>query len=98
MNIKDYIKNGGSCKSKSGHWFVFQSIDSGDYPIKGFLTVNGKNFPYSWTEDGQPHNLPYTHQLDLVPVVPVVSYKMVKTEALKRYNTIEDFYHDVQTL
>jgi len=96
MNIADYIKQGGKCKSKSGHWFILDSIKYEKYPIKGWLLMNdGKYYyPCRWDEDGVPHNLPYTHGLELMPVIPVTTYRMVDKKLLSRYLTAEEFEHD----
>lgn len=98
MNILEYIKHGGKCKSKSGHWFRLKEFVSGPYPISGFLVINGKSYPYSWSEDGSPENLPYTHGLDLMPVIPVTHYKMVNKNLLSRYVTRQEFEHDAMYL
>mgnify|MGYP006301201215 CR=1 FL=1 len=97
MNLLEYVKQGGRCKSKSGHWFTPSEMPgNGEYPIKGYLTINGKSYYYEWTEDGSPHNLPYTHGLDLMPVIKVTSYRMVDKDILSRYMHLMDFEHDAQ--
>ena len=97
MNLLEYIKQGGKCKSNAGHWFVLSGFDEGEeYPINGFLIINNKSYPYKWTENGIPHNLPYTHGLDLVPVIEVSSYKSVSKKLLSEYEFIDDFQDDIR--
>jgi hypothetical protein len=92
MNILEYIKSGGKCKSMADNWFILSEIEEGEeYPIKGFLVINGKSYPYRWTEEGVPHNLPYTHGLNLMPVVEVVNYKSINPKELSKYSNREDF-------
>lgn len=99
MNMLEYIRNGGLCRSASGHDFVLSGFEKGSkYPVKGFLLMNNYNYPCEWTEDGVPHNLPYSHGLNLMPVIPVVTYKMVSNQLLSRYMNIEDFLHDAEIL
>lgn len=95
MTIVDYLKQGGKCKSKAGHDFVLDCIKYEKYPIKGWLVINNEEYPYEWTENGEPHNLPYTHCLDLVPVIPVTTYKMVDKKILLECDDIRDFYDKV---
>lgn len=91
MNILDYILNGGSCKSKSGHWFHLDRINSNqEYPISGWLHINDNFYRYNWNENGVPENLPYTHGLDLMPVITITSYKMLTLEELSNYNSIKE--------
>ena len=95
MTLLEYIQNSGKCKSKSGHWFVFKHFKLDEkYPIKGYLKMKDYDFPCEWTEDGVPKNLPYTHGLDLMPVVPVVDYKMVDKSTLSNYQYVQDFIKD----
>lgn len=100
MNIADYVKKGGKCKSKSGHWFILDCVKYEEYPIKGWLLVNnGTHYlPCRWTEDGVPHNLPYTHGLDLIPVVPVTTYKMVDKKILSNCDTMSEFEYATQDI
>jgi hypothetical protein len=92
MNILEFIRQGGKCKSAAGHWFHLTDIVEGEqYPIKGTLIHNNEPFKYEWAEDGTPSNLPYTHCLDLVPVIEVIKYKMVDKKELAKYDNIEDF-------
>lgn len=99
MNILEYVKNGGVCKSKSGHFFVLNGIENGaEYPITGYLQMENYKYPCKWTENGVPHNLPYSHGLDLMPVISIVSHKMIDKEILSRYMTVEEFRHDAEIL
>ena len=98
MNLLEYIKQGGKCKSSAGHWFILSKIGTGEYPIEGTLEINGKQYPYKWTETGIPHNLPYTHGLGLVPVIKVTSYRIVDKDLLKRYLTREEFERSIQRI
>ena len=91
MNILQFLKEGGLCKSKAGHWFVLDTINDEQYPIKGWLTINGLNYRYEWTEEGLPHNLPYTHGLDLMPVIGEVSYRTINKDILKKSDNIQHF-------
>ena len=95
MNILEYIKDGGKCKSFANNWFILSEIDEEhEYPIKGFLLINGKSYPYRWTKEGVPHNLPYTHGLNLMPVVEITTYKSVSASELLKYDNREDFEFD----
>ena len=96
MTLLEYIKQGGKCKSKAGYWFTLSKFGTGEYPIEGLLSINGEQYPYRWTEDGIPENLPYTHGLDLMPIIKVTTYKMVKKGNLSRYMTREEFEYDSQ--
>ena len=93
MKLIDFIKDGGLCKSKSGHWFKLTGFDDSEYPIIGCLSINGRQYQYKWNEDGTPHNLPYTHGLDLMPVVKEVSYRMVNKSILNECECLGDFYN-----
>ena len=46
MEMVEYIKQGGKCKSKSGHWFILDSIKYEKYPIKGWLLMNDGKYYY----------------------------------------------------
>ena len=91
MNIVDYVKGGGKCKSKSGHWFILDCVKYEEYPIRGWLLMGDFYYPCKWNENGEPHNLPYTHGLDLIPVVPVTTYKMVDKKILSNCDTMSEF-------
>mgnify|MGYP003338343288 CR=1 FL=1 len=91
MKLIDFIKDGGLCKSKSGHWFRLSGFQSGNYPISGFLQINDRWYEYQWSEDGVPINLPYTHGLDLMPLVEEISYKMVNKNILEECENINQF-------
>jgi hypothetical protein len=92
MDVVEYLKQGGKCRSKSGHDFILDSIKYEEYPIRGWLLMGKFYYPCKWTENGEPHNLPYTHSLDLVPVIPITTYKMVNKKLLSECDNIEDFY------
>lgn len=93
MNILEYIKQGGTCKSKAGHFVrILQTDFEEEYPIKGQIVMNKFDYDCKWTKEGTPHNLPLTHCLDLVPVIPVITYKSVNKGKLSKYDNIDDFY------
>lgn len=95
MDMVEYLKQGGKCKSKSGHFFILDCIKHEEYPIRGWLLMDDFYYPCKWNENGEPHNLPYTHSLDLMPVIPITSYKMVDKKLLSQYNNIRDFEYAV---
>lgn len=89
MNILEFIKQNGQCRSESGHHLVVQQLDSGDYPIVGHLLMKDFQFPCRWTEDGLPENLPTNHGLALMPTIPQVYYKSIDKKHLAKFDTIE---------
>lgn len=92
MNILDFIKGNGKCKSASGHWFVLTELVDEWYCIKGYLEMeNGFRFKCEWDREGVPRNLPYTHGLNLMPVVSITKYKVVDTKELEKYTSVESF-------
>lgn len=91
MNILEFIQQGGKCQSKAGHWFLLKEIGEDEYPIKGWLLINRKLYYYAWTTEGKPHNLPYTHGLDLMPMLGRTSYEMISLDRLADCKDINDF-------
>lgn len=97
MNILEYIQQGGKCRAKAGYDFILDEFDFEDYwCIIGRLeTAYNYKIKCRWNKDGVPRGLPYTHGLDLMPVIPIVTYKMIKVETLAKYNNIDDMIDDV---
>lgn len=97
MNLLEYIKDNGKCKSASGHWFTLTELTNEWYCIRGYLTMdNGFSFNCEWDREGVPRNLPYTHGLNLMPVVSMTKYKVVDTKELHKYSSVEQFNKEQQ--
>ena len=54
-------------------------VDSTKYPIQGIIkdTAPGLNSICEWDENGYPHNLPYTHGLNLLPYHAKTVYERI---------------------
>lgn len=92
MNIQEFIQQGGKCRAKAGYDFILDEFDPNDYwCIVGKLqTTYNYKIKCKWDKHGVPQGLPYTHGLDLLPVIPITTYKMIKLETLAKFDKIED--------
>lgn len=91
MNILEYIENGGTVKTSSGHFVDCYLSDDEVYPIHGNVKDFGSfGFKYfcRWTADGIPENLPTTHGLDLNPTLERIVYDIFSRKELSKYESI----------
>lgn len=53
--------------------------ESDPYPIRGEIlnTTPGRNTICQWDENGYPHNLPYTHGLQLLPYTAEIVWRKI---------------------
>lgn len=89
MNFVAFIEDEGIVKCASGHNIVGLKIDYSEkhYPIKGYVIWDsGYKMPMTWNENGLPHNLPLNHGLNLIPIVPIVSYEPLPKEEVLKYS------------
>lgn len=91
MNILDFIKQGGKVKAATGDDVTINSISpTATHCINGTIHSKVVDFQMSWDEDGFPENLPSTHGLNLLAVLPEVKYNVVNTKRLREATSIED--------
>lgn len=85
MNFIEFINSKGVCKTASGHNISDVKINEEEtkFPITGKIKWdNGHLMPMSWNREGNPVNLPYTHGLHLVGVVPKVNFEIIDIKKL----------------
>ncbi len=92
ITVLDWVLAGGKCKSASGWEFNLCYTDKDNpYPICGYIIGhNGHKTMYKWDENGYPSNLPTTHGLHLIPVVPITTYHYIDTKKLKEFDKVRD--------
>jgi hypothetical protein len=95
MNIFDYVQQRGSCKVACGWDFKLGYTilsEEEKYRIVGYVILpNGHQSMYRWTVDGEIENPAHNNGLNLVPCIPVTTYKSIDPEKLSGYNKIQDF-------
>jgi len=95
MNMFDYVQQCGKCKVACGWDFKlgYTILDETQkYRIVGYIIMpNGHQSMYRWTVDGQIENPAQNNGLNLVPVIPITTYKAVDPSLLSGYNKIQDF-------
>lgn len=91
MNILEFVKQGGKTKTAAGDFVTITDINENvKYCLSG--QVHSKIYEYEliWDEDGNPSNLPCNHGLNLIAVVPVITYNVVSTDQLKEATNVTD--------
>ena len=95
MNIFDYVQGCGKLKCACGWDFklAYTILDeNAKYRIAGYvITPNGHQSMYRWTIDGEVENPASNNGLNLVPCIPITTYKSVDPKRLSEYNKIQDF-------
>jgi hypothetical protein len=87
MNIIDFVQYPSTKVKTACGWDVTitEIVPEDKYPIKGTYYVDSAkiNSPCEWDVEGNPHNLPTTHGLDLVPFLPKREWYKVDKEKFK---------------
>lgn len=95
MNIFDYVQGLGKCKVACGWDFRlgYTILDDNEkYRIVGYVTnPNGHQSMYRWTIDGEIENPACNNGLNLVPCIPITTYKTIDPKKLSEYNKVQDF-------
>lgn len=92
VNILDIVNAGGKLRTAAG-WdvdicYVNKEVD---HCICGYVSSpNGMKNLHKWDKDGKPQNLPLTHGLNLIPVVPITTYHMIDPKQMKQFDKVQD--------
>lgn len=77
MDFVSFIEDKGVVKTSAGHFVKDIQIreNESQYPIGGVIVWdNGFRMPMIWDKEGNPHNLPLNHGLNLIAMVPRIVY------------------------
>jgi hypothetical protein len=92
LTILDFVNAGGKCITAAGWEFQICYINKDiEYPICGYvISPSGVKSLYHWDVFGDPFDLPLTHGLNLVPVVPIITYHIIDIAQLSKFARVQD--------
>ncbi len=92
ITVLDFVNAGGRARTAAGYEFQLSYIAKDQpYPIVGYvINPAGVKSLHKWDINGNPENLPLTHGLNLIPVVPIITYHMIDVKKLNEFDKVQD--------
>ena len=92
ITVFDFLNAGGNCKTACGWDFKICWLNKeSDYPICGYVVYsNNDQMMYKFDVNGFPEKLPITHGLNLIPVVPIITYRMIDMKEMDNFDKVQD--------
>ena len=92
ITVFDFLNAGGKCKTACGWDFKICWLNKeSDYPICGYVVYsNNDQMMYKFDVNGFPEKLPITHGLNLIPVVPITTYRMIDMKKMDNFDKVQD--------
>lgn len=94
MNIFEFVTKYQEAKvsTAAGHPVtITEVIPEDNYPLRGYAVFpNNFKFKCQWNVHGRPYNLPLNHGMDLIALIPKVTYQIVPTDKFNNAKTLEE--------
>jgi hypothetical protein len=94
MNIFDFVTKYQETKvsTAAGHPVTITEVIPEDtYPLRGYAVFpNNFKFNCRWNIHGRPYNLPLNHGMELVALIPKITYQIVPSATFNNAQTLEE--------